>query len=572
MASLNARASQAAALHRRAAVATAAAAATLDSFRPVNADNGEQRDLARRLCDAAADLAPGWLAAPIDAEWTDTPLGGARLPRFVRIGAGAPLDDARFPAIVPLIGTGHLSITRDAREPQVAGLLRSVLLRLLAAAPPGSLLLRAVDGTGDGSVFAPFAPLADAGLMAPPATHSAAMRTVIAEAERWVRPARRAAGRNRSRDTALLVVIASLPESTESTDLDRLAALAERGPEAGLHLIVAGWPPPVPVSERTRPPLPHTTRIALHDSFALVGDPPNGLFGDPRHAPSAGLNCPVLLDDGPPEHLLERVSEELATGFAANSRLSLRDLVPDELDGLWTEDSASGLATTVGHDGDRPVTLQLNDLAAHWLIGGRSGPGKPAFLVNVLYGLCTRYGPDELTLYLIDFGESASFTEFGPTDRDGFWLPHAHAIGVESDHEYGLAVLRELEAEIGRRSVAYQKAGVTRFAELREHQRLPRVVCVLDEFPTLLEGGTAGDAMALLESVARRGRSYGIHLILSSRTTTFGMDALVGKRDSIFGQFPVRVALPGGGEVPCDRAAIGSCSPCDEDHAVGQDS
>ena len=36
------------------------------------------------------------------------------------------------------------------------GLLRCVLLRLLAAAPAGSLLVRAVDGTGGGTVFAPF--------------------------------------------------------------------------------------------------------------------------------------------------------------------------------------------------------------------------------------------------------------------------------------------------------------------------------------------------------------------------------------------------------------------------------
>jgi hypothetical protein len=56
--------------------------------------------------------------------------------------------------------------------------------------------------------------------------------------------------------------------------------------------------------------------------------------------------------------------------------------------------------------------------------------------------------------------------------------------------------------------------------------------------------------------LARKGRSYGIHLILASQTT-HGVESLYAKRDSIFGQFPVRVALPGGGDVldPLNQAA-----------------
>ncbi len=42
-------------------------------------------------------------------------------------------------------------------------------------------------------LFAPFAALADAGLMPPPATDRTALRAVLAEAEQWVRPARPAA-------------------------------------------------------------------------------------------------------------------------------------------------------------------------------------------------------------------------------------------------------------------------------------------------------------------------------------------------------------------------------------------
>ena len=102
------------------------------------------------------------------------------------------------------------------------------------------------------------------------------------------------------------------------------------------------------------------------------------------------------------------------------------------------------------------MVLRFNDLTPHWMVGGRSGAGKTAFLINVLYGLGARYSPDELALYLLDFKEGVSFAEFVPTQRDRTWLPHARAVGVESDREYGLAVLRELDAEMTRRSLALQ--------------------------------------------------------------------------------------------------------------------
>jgi hypothetical protein len=128
-------------------------------------------------------------------------------------------------------------------------------------------------------------------------------------------------------------------------------------------------------------------------------------------------------------------------------------------------------------------------------------------------------------------------------------------------------VLRELDAEMTRRSVSYKRAGVTRFADLRavtaEEGRarpMPRILCVIDEFQVLLAGNDpmANEAVALLESLARKGRSYGIHLILASQTV-LGVEALYAKRDSIFGQFPVRIALPGGGDVlePTNDSAAG---------------
>jgi len=129
---------QAAALHRQAAATVEAATVALESPTPPPADPLEHHHLAEDLRAAASELAPGWLGAQLDAQSATMPLGGPNPPQFVRLGVAQPLDDARFPAIVPLLGTGHLAIDADARDARVAGLIRSVLLRLLAAAPAGT--------------------------------------------------------------------------------------------------------------------------------------------------------------------------------------------------------------------------------------------------------------------------------------------------------------------------------------------------------------------------------------------------------------------------------------------------
>ncbi|GAB2942924.1 FtsK/SpoIIIE domain-containing protein [Micromonospora polyrhachis] len=570
MAGLKARMSHAVTLHRQAAAAATAAASALDATRPAPADQREQHDLAERLRAAAAVLVPGWLGAPLDAQSEDTPLGGPGLPAFVRIGTAQPLDDARFPAVVPLLGTGHLTTDADTRDPRVAGLVRSILLRLLAAAPAGSLLVRGVDAATSGLLFAPFTPLTAAGLMPPPAADRTGLRAVLAEAEGWIRPARPAATRHHRRDHTLLLVIASLPELTEGADLARIAALAQDGPAAGLHLIVAGWPPPPLTEETTQPPLSHATMVALRNPYALVGNPPGASFGGTSPQPTAiGLNSPVFLDEDPPAHLIDRVCRELAVRLDAGSHLRLADLLPDEGDDLWTGDPSDGLVTTVGLAGDRAVTLRFDELTPHWLVGGRPGSGVSAFLVNMVYGLCTRYSPEALAIYLVDFAEGVSFSEFLPDERDSSWLPHVRAAGVEADRTYGLAVLRELDTELTRRSTkpAHHPTGLAphHTTDPPDHTTdpvppVPRILCVLAGFPVLtsLDDQLTSEANDLLERLARTGRGYGIHLILAGRTP-LGGSLSYSPRDNLFGQFPVRVALPGGGEVlePTNDAAVG---------------
>jgi DNA segregation ATPase FtsK/SpoIIIE, S-DNA-T family len=550
VASLRARIGRACALHREAAATVIASATALDRAMPAATDPKEQYDLVERLRVAADVMAPGWAGQPLAILAETMPPGGEGLPAFVRVGTGHPLDGVSFPVIVPLLGTGHLALDADAADPRVAGLLRALLVRLLAAAPAGSLLVRAVDASGDALTFTGFAPLADAGLLPPPAIDQRGLRATLTEAERWVRPAAATGDHRRGRDRNLLLVIASLPQPLDAVDVARIALLAEQGPSAGLHLVVAGWPPRS--GETLPPPLAHATPIALRHPYALVGDPPAGSFS--AGPPATGLATPVFLDRDPPRGLVNRLCHDLADRSAGTSPLRLADLLATDERGHG--DPGEGLAVTVGFDGSTPVTLRFNDLTPHWIVCGRPGSGKAAFLGNVLYGLCTRYRPDDLEVYLIDF-DGRSFPEFAPTELEQSWLPQVRAV---ADRKQALAVLRDLDDEMASRAATASLTGRTRYTDLRTAAPLRRILCVIDEFPALLAGDDdlSAEAASGLESLARAGRSSGIHLLLAGQGQ-LGSENSYGTRDPLFGQFPVRVALAGGAAVldPSNNAAAG---------------
>jgi DNA segregation ATPase FtsK/SpoIIIE, S-DNA-T family len=535
-------------LHRQAISLLRDAEAELQALESTNiaADDvdAEQRQLATRLRSLSQSGLRGWLGWRLDGSVRDLPLGREALldrPMHLRIGDAHPAHDSVFWAVTPFIGAGHLTIHTDARDPAVAAWLRGILLRTLAALPDGTLRVLPVDGATLGSVFTPFRPLIEAEAWAAPVIDLRGMRAAFEEAERQISATQ--AG-EMDDPPVLLVAVAALPAGGGRADWARLAALAHAGPSARVHLLMAGWPPSQMYGEAA-PRLDHTTHLtAVGDGLYRMSEPP----GPYRlSADGSGLPIPFTLDPGASEDLIAHICSRSAATAAVARQTDFASLMPKQ---IWQQSSTHGLRTVVGRDGRAAFELALNDATPHLLLAGRSGSGKTNVLLVLLYALASRYSPDELGLYLLDFKEGVSFVEFTPTATDPSWIPHARTVGIESDREYGLAVLRKLVREMNRRASALKSAGVTRLADLRGARPdtpTPRLVVVIDEFQVLFAGNDAiaRDAVTALEELARKGRSYGIHLILASQTIA-GIEALYTKKDSIFGQFPLRIALPGG--------------------------
>src|SRR2546425_1221872 len=77
---------------------------------------------------------------------------------------------------------------------------------------------------------------------------------------------------------------------------------------------------------------------------------------------------------------------------------------------------------------------------------GNSGSGKSTLLHALVTNLAMWYSPDEIEMYLVDFKKGVEFKTYAT-----HVLPHARAIAVESDREFGLSVLQRLDAELTRR-------------------------------------------------------------------------------------------------------------------------
>ncbi|WP_117214695.1 FtsK/SpoIIIE domain-containing protein [Allorhizocola rhizosphaerae] len=470
------------------------------------------------LAERAADIAKGRAGSPF-ATWRTAERCPDENASMLRIGTlGKRRNGDGLPALVPLLDQAHLQL--DGNDGVIGGLL----LRALACTQPGTLRITLYDpGQLGGGALAGFAPLAPAGLVnfLGPGGLTPLLDELVEHIRRinenvlcgvHANLAELAAHTGRRPEPWRLAVLLD-DGSTELTGAQRaqLDRIVRTGIAAGVHLICRG--------------------IDLPDDGCV------------ERVSTTGAD--IRPDPPPSPTLVTSVCKELAEQVIAGPPpVPFEALLPET---LWSESSAHALRAPIGEGTDgRMVELVLGDDPPHALIGGPSGSGKTNLLYAWLAALTSRYAPSEVELHLLDFKEGVSFARFA---RGTGWLPQARLIGVNvnGDGEFGLALLRHLSQELKRRAAAAKTHGAAKLSELRAEDpqgHWPRIVAVIDEFQALLGARDAitTEAVALLEDLARRGRSQGIHLVLASQDVA-GIEALWG-RSGLISQFTLRIALP----------------------------
>jgi S-DNA-T family DNA segregation ATPase FtsK/SpoIIIE len=453
--------------------------------------------------------------------WTPTEPEPGESPCLLRVGTVTIDDTVLLPALIPLLDMAHVNLSGDQRA--IDGVITGLLLRALGSTRPGDIHLTVYDPEHLGGTLAPFAPLGNISFVGP-----GSLGTMLDELVEHICRINETvlAGGPRLSSWRVVVLLADAAAAAELTNAQRaqLDRICRTGASCGVHLIVRG----LDLVDH-----PTVRRLAVREGTATC---------------DATGELVIRLDPPPPGEQVAAFCRATAERLRAGpppARFS--DLEPPE---YWAESSAHGLSAPIGDNPDGTlIEVPLGDDPPHALIGGPSGSGKTNLLYAWLAALATRYGPEELAFYLLDFKEGVSFARFVPGPRDPAWLPQVRLAGinVNADREFGLAMLRHLSEELRQRAQAAKRFDASKLSELRGEDpggHWPRIVAVIDEFQVLLAGrdAVADEAVTLLEDLARRGRSQGIHLILASQDVS-GIEALWG-RSGLIGQFTLRIALP----------------------------
>ncbi|MSR43756.1 MAG: cell division protein FtsK [Phycisphaerales bacterium] len=473
---------------------------------------------------------PGALPSDPDLAW---PAGS---PRVLHL----PITLA-FPAQASLL----VETDQVGRAAGIA-LLQETILRILTSLPPGRARFTIIDPVGLGEPFAAFMHLTDE------APHVIGERIwtdtrhieqrLVALCEHMETVIQKFL-RNEFEDIDAynaqageiaepyrFLVLADFPTGLSDIAARRLASIVTSGARCGVFTIIL---------RDTRQPVPPEIDIAeirnrslcIHsrDERLVMSTPP---FGDFPFTPGSVPESESTIA------LLRRIGATAKSAMRVEVPFSA--IAPAD-DGIWKESAAHSITVALGRAGAmrlQQITLGIGT-SQHALIAGKTGSGKSTLFHALITNLALRYSPDEAELWLVDFKKGVEFRTYA-TNR----LPHARAVAVESDREFGLSVLRGLDVELRRRGELFRDRSVQDLAGYRRlgaSEIIPRTLLIVDEFQELFteDDRVSEESALLLDRLVRQGRAFGIHVILGSQT----LGGAYSIARATMGQMAVRIAL-----------------------------
>lgn len=175
------------------------------------------------------------------------------------------------------------------------------------------------------------------------------------------------------------------------------------------------------------------------------------------------------------------------------------------------------------------ISLDLHEKyhGPHGLIAGTTGSGKSEFIITYVLSLAVNYSPLEVQIILIDYKGGGLALAF---QNENYSLPHIAGIMTNLDGNELNRSLASIESEIKRRQRMFNEARsltnestidiykyqkLYREGRLQGKEQIAHLFIISDEFAELKE--QQPEFMDKLISVARVGRSLGVHLILATQ-------------------------------------------------------
>ncbi|GAA9257123.1 FtsK/SpoIIIE domain-containing protein [Helicobacter pylori] len=251
------------------------------------------------------------------------------------------------------------------------------------------------------------------------------------------------------------------------------------------------------------------------------------------------LNMEVINDHGIQSKHMQDFATKIKAYYEQKKQVKreLKDLQEEQE--FWTKSSQSSVSVPVGWDiNHKEVCFEIGEAQNHTLICGRSGSGKSNFLHVLIQNLAFYYALNEAQLFLLDYKEGVEFNAY----TDPAILEHARLVSVASSVSFGVSFLGCLDKETKKRGELFKQFNVKDLSDYRKHGEMPRLIVVIDEFQVLFSDSTTKEkerVEAYSNTILKKGRSYGVHLILATQTMRGP-----GINNSLMSQIANRIALP----------------------------
>lgn len=194
-------------------------------------------------------------------------------------------------------------------------------------------------------------------------------------------------------------------------------------------------------------------------------------------------------------------------------------------------------------DDDTAVSCSFsNELFAVYMMG-TTRSGKSTLLNTMAIDLCMNYHPDELELWLIDFG-TVTFKRYIKNAP-----PHVKYVLLGNERDYVFDIVDHILKVMSQREFIFSQNGWEKITDVPLDIYMPYIFVMIDEFSDMSDilkstkgEGYGSDYTIKLGEILRKAAKYGFMFIFASQNYTSGVEGLT---DAARKQIQQRIALKG---------------------------
>lgn len=187
------------------------------------------------------------------------------------------------------------------------------------------------------------------------------------------------------------------------------------------------------------------------------------------------------------------------------------------------EKTSSIITAPIGWTNEGKVVdfkMDVNKGHYHAFVIGETGSGKSRFLHDIIISMISKYSPEDVELFLMDF-KGVEFNDY----RE---IKHSRVVLVDrADERITYEVISELKNKMEERQRILASTGasdVDEFNRRASGEHLSQIILVADECQTLFLQHSGSNSRQnkemrdIIALIAQQGRAYGVHLLLATQS------------------------------------------------------